>query len=69
MKAIEDWDQVLEMGFNFIIDVNVEYDVKNFIEKGLERSNEYSPGVTLYKQSNDENDGEFEIRLKTISMS
>ena len=31
MKGIDDWMQTLGTGFNFIIDFNEEYDVKNII--------------------------------------
>ena len=67
MKGIDDWDQTLETGFNFIIDFNEEYDVKNFIQKGLERRQKNNSSLSLYKQT--DNEGLFDIRLQTISMS
>ena len=67
MKGIDDWMQTLETGFNFIIDFNEEYDVKNFIQKGLERRLKNNSSLSLYKQT--DNEGLFDIRLQTISMS
>ena len=67
MKGIDDWDQTLETGFNFIIDFNEEYDLKNFIQKGLERTQKTNSSLSLYKQT--ANEGLFDIRLQTISMS
>ena len=59
------WDQNLEFGFNFIVDFNEEYDVKNLIPttKPTERWPESSS--TLYLQANP--DQLFNIILKTIS--
>ena len=56
-----DWKRALKKGFNFIIDTNDEYDVKNLFQRRLENNLEWD----IFKETED--DQKFTVMLKTIS--
>ena len=65
LREHETWDQTLDLGFNFIVDFNEEYDVKNLIPTQKSKEKWPPSSSTLYLQAR--TDQIFDIMLNTIS--
>ena len=65
LRSHRHWDKNLDLGFNFIVDFNEEYDVKNLIPRTKSYERWLAKSSTLYLQQRV--DKIFNIFLKTIS--
>ena len=64
-KTKENWDKTLQAGLRLIIDTNVEYDLKNILEKKSSKTKENRKSFDPFQ--NTEEESSFTILLKTIS--
>ena len=65
-KTKDNWDKTLQAGLRLIIDTNVEYDLKNILEKKSSLNEENMESFDPFQKNEEESS--FTILLKTISI-